>query len=109
MIGPMKMRTIIHARMNALIIVCSCLCITFTGASDIEKSLHQKLFKNYNMKVRACSELEAKVMVRVGMTLSQLVSLNEKNEEMTTNVFMNMAWIDYRLSWTQRNMTTLQL
>ncbi|XP_034092112.1 cholinergic receptor, nicotinic, beta 1 (muscle) like [Gymnodraco acuticeps] len=99
MIGPMKMRTIIHARMNALIIVCSCLCITFTGASDIEKLLHQKLFKNYNMKVRPARNWEDKVMVRVGMTLSQLVSLNEKNEEMTTNVFMNMAWIDYRLSW----------
>ncbi|GCC39190.1 hypothetical protein chiPu_0022832, partial [Chiloscyllium punctatum] len=24
---------------------------------------------------------------------------NEKNEEMTTNVFMNLAWTDYRLRW----------
>uniref|UniRef100_A0A673CKJ3 Acetylcholine receptor subunit beta n=1 Tax=Sphaeramia orbicularis TaxID=375764 RepID=A0A673CKJ3_9TELE len=61
--------------------------------------LHQKLFENYNLKVRPSQYWEEKVMVRVGMTLSQLVSLNEKNGEMTTNVFMNMAWTDYRLSW----------
>ncbi|XP_029311205.1 cholinergic receptor, nicotinic, beta 1 (muscle) like [Cottoperca gobio] len=100
MIGPMEMRMIIHARMNAFIIVCSCLCLIFTGASETERRLHQKLFENYDLKVRPARYWEDKVMVRVGMTLSQLVSLNEKNEEMTTNVFMNMAWTDYRLSWT---------
>lgn len=88
----------------------------------MERRLHQKLFHNYNMKVRPAHHWEEKVMVRVGMTLSQLVSLvgtntpsskgsgpsplnchcditislpvsqqNEKNEEMTTNVFMNLV------------------
>uniref|UniRef100_UPI0037E989B7 cholinergic receptor, nicotinic, beta 1 (muscle) like n=1 Tax=Semicossyphus pulcher TaxID=241346 RepID=UPI0037E989B7 len=100
MIGQMKMRMNIHVKMNALIIVCSFLSLTLTGASETERKLHQKLFQNYNMKVRPARSWEEKVMVRVGMTLSQLVSLNEKNEEMTTNVFMNLAWTDYRLSWT---------
>uniref|UniRef100_A0A3B4B2U7 Uncharacterized protein n=1 Tax=Periophthalmus magnuspinnatus TaxID=409849 RepID=A0A3B4B2U7_9GOBI len=67
------------------------------GASETERRLHQKLFENYNMKVRPARLWQERVMVRVGMTLSQLVSL--KNGEMTTNVFMNMAWTDYRLSW----------
>ncbi|XP_069014915.1 cholinergic receptor, nicotinic, beta 1 (muscle) like [Embiotoca jacksoni] len=81
---------------------CSCLfASTFSnpGASETERRLHQKIFQNYNMKVRPARNWEDKVMVRVGMTLSQLVSLNEKNGEMTTNVFMNLAWTDYRLSW----------
>ncbi|KAI3376571.1 hypothetical protein L3Q82_017024, partial [Scortum barcoo] len=69
------------------------------GASETERRLHQELFSNYNLKVRPARYWEEKVMVRVGMTLSQLVSLNEKNEEMTTNVFMNLAWTDYRLAW----------
>ncbi|XP_035531612.1 cholinergic receptor, nicotinic, beta 1 (muscle) like [Morone saxatilis] len=99
MIGQMKMRMNSPVRMNTFIIVCSCLCLTLTGASETERRLHQKLFENYNMKVRPARYWEEKVMVRVGMTLSQLVSLNEKNEEMTTNVFMNLAWSDYRLSW----------
>lgn len=41
----------------------------------MERRLHQKLFNNYNMKVRPARYWEEKVMVRVGMTLSQLVSL----------------------------------
>ncbi|XP_060887553.1 cholinergic receptor, nicotinic, beta 1 (muscle) like isoform X2 [Labrus mixtus] len=97
-IGQMT-RMNFHVRMKAFIFVCSCFCFTFTGASETERRLHQKLFKNYNMKVRPARYWEEKVMVRVGMTLSQLVSLNEKNEEMTTNVFMNLAWTDYRLAW----------
>lgn len=31
MTGQQKMRMNIHVRMNAFIIVCSCLCLTFTG------------------------------------------------------------------------------
>ncbi|KAG7495946.1 acetylcholine receptor subunit beta-like [Solea senegalensis] len=93
------MENYVNVRMNIFVIVCSCLCLTFTGASEVERRLHKKLFQNYNMKVRPAHYWEDKVMVRVGMTLSQLVSLNEKNGEMTTNVFMNLAWTDYRLSW----------
>uniref|UniRef100_A0A8C5DIZ8 Acetylcholine receptor subunit beta n=1 Tax=Gouania willdenowi TaxID=441366 RepID=A0A8C5DIZ8_GOUWI len=73
--------------------------MSLPGASETERRLHQKLFEDYNMKVRPAQYWEERVMVRVGMTLSQLVSLNEKNEEMTTNVYMNLAWTDYRLSW----------
>ncbi|XP_067381574.1 cholinergic receptor, nicotinic, beta 1 (muscle) like isoform X2 [Channa argus] len=83
-IGQMKMKLYIHVRRNALFIVCSCLCLAFSGASETERRLHQKLFENYNLKVRPARYWEDK---------------NEKNGEMTTNVFMNLAWRDYRLSW----------
>ncbi|XP_035482809.1 cholinergic receptor, nicotinic, beta 1 (muscle) like [Scophthalmus maximus] len=98
-VGRLKMELNITVTVKTLIVVCSSLCLTFTGASETERRLHQKIFENYNMKVRPARYWEEKVMVRVGMTLSQLVSLNEKNGEMTTNVFMNLAWTDYRLSW----------
>lgn len=45
------------------------------GASETERRLHRKLFENYNLKVRPARYWEERVMVRVGMTLSQLVSL----------------------------------
>ncbi|XP_046905044.1 cholinergic receptor, nicotinic, beta 1 (muscle) like [Hypomesus transpacificus] len=94
----------IGGRMGSLLVlVLGCLFLTLTAASESERRLHKKLFENYNLKVRPAQSWEEKVMVRVGMTLSQLVSLNEKNEEMTTNVFMNLAWTDYRLSWEPEN------
>ncbi|XP_061664331.1 cholinergic receptor, nicotinic, beta 1 (muscle) like [Syngnathoides biaculeatus] len=87
----------LHLKSNQVVIVCLCLC--FAGGSETERRLHQKIFKDYNWKVRPAQYWEERVTVRVGMTLSQLVSLNEKNGEMTTNVFMNLEWKDYRLSW----------
>ncbi|KAM9425183.1 cholinergic receptor, nicotinic, beta 1 (muscle) like [Pholidichthys leucotaenia] len=95
----MKMNLCIRVRINTIIFVCGCFCLTYTEASETEKRLHQKIFTDYNIKVRPSRNWEERVTVRVGMTLSQLVSLDEKKGEMTTNVFMNLAWTDYRLSW----------
>uniref|UniRef100_UPI00398F0358 acetylcholine receptor subunit beta-like n=1 Tax=Pristiophorus japonicus TaxID=55135 RepID=UPI00398F0358 len=60
------------------------------AASEAEKRLLNKLFESYNGEVRPAQTADEKVTVRVGMTLLQLISLNEKDEEMTTNVYMNM-------------------
>uniref|UniRef100_A0A3B5LF97 Acetylcholine receptor subunit beta n=1 Tax=Xiphophorus couchianus TaxID=32473 RepID=A0A3B5LF97_9TELE len=85
--------------MDSFLIICCILCFTSTGASETERRLHEKLFQDYNVKVRPARHWKERVTVRVGMTLSQLIGLNEKNSEMTTNVFMNLNWTDYRLSW----------
>ncbi|KAK2862731.1 hypothetical protein Q5P01_002264 [Channa striata] len=80
---------------------CCCLCSLYTlgGASEMEKDLMKKLFADYNLKVRPAKSPQEKVVVRVGMILSSFVGLNMKNEEMSTSVFMNLEWTDYRLSW----------
>ncbi|KAK6466579.1 acetylcholine receptor subunit beta [Huso huso] len=85
-----------------------CLC-PGVGGSETERHLLAKLFQNYNLKVRPARSVGERVQVQVGMTLSQLISLNEKNEEMTTNVFMNLAWTDYRLSWNPAEHDNIQV
>ncbi|XP_029942096.1 cholinergic receptor, nicotinic, beta 1 (muscle) like [Salarias fasciatus] len=94
-----KMTLNFYMRIYWVLFSVCCLCSAVTEASETERRLHNKIFQGYNLKVRPARSWEEKVMVRVGMTLSQLVSLNEKNGEMTTNVFMNLAWTDYRLTW----------
>uniref|UniRef100_A0A8C4SG20 Acetylcholine receptor subunit beta n=1 Tax=Erpetoichthys calabaricus TaxID=27687 RepID=A0A8C4SG20_ERPCA len=68
-------------------------------ASEGEKKLMAALFKNYNLKVIPAPQPGERVVVRVGMTLASFGSLNEKEEEMITSVFMDLEWTDYRLSW----------
>lgn len=40
--------------------------------------------------------------VKIKMTLTNLISLNEKEETLTTCVWIEMTWRDYRLSWANR-------
>ncbi|XP_043932952.1 acetylcholine receptor subunit beta isoform X2 [Protopterus annectens] len=54
---------------------------------------------DYNLYARPARTPDERITVRLGMVLSQLVSVKEKDEEMTTKLFMNVAWKDYRLTW----------
>lgn len=85
---------------RALLTLALCLgALAGTKALEGEGKLVAALFEDYNLYVRPVQMASDKVVVRIGMTLSHLISLNEKNEELTTKVYLNMNWKDYRLSW----------
>ncbi|XP_047399855.1 acetylcholine receptor subunit beta isoform X3 [Sciurus carolinensis] len=67
--------------------------------SETEGQLREKLFSGYDSSVRPARELGDSVRVSIGLTLAQLISLNEKDEEMITKVYLDLEWTDYRLSW----------
>lgn len=64
-----------------------------------ESELIRDLFKNYNKNIRPVVKPEDKVDVQIKLTLTNLISLNEKEETLTTNVWLLIQWSDYRLSW----------
>ncbi|KAF7706521.1 acetylcholine receptor subunit beta [Silurus meridionalis] len=83
-----------------LLLTCCLFSLCKIGeTSEAENQLMKKLFSAYNVKVRPAKTVESKVVVRIGMSLSSFVSLNMKNEEMTTIVIMNLEWNDPRLAW----------
>ncbi|XP_052612585.1 acetylcholine receptor subunit beta isoform X2 [Peromyscus californicus insignis] len=76
-------------------------CFPSPGArgSEAEGRLREKLFSGYDNSVRPAREVGDRVGVSIGLTLAQLISLNEKDEEMSTKVYLDLEWTDYRLSW----------
>lgn len=52
--------------------LCVSVCL---GGSEAERRLLEDLFEDYNLKVRPARAWNETVMVRVGMTLVQLISL----------------------------------
>uniref|UniRef100_H2Y835 Neurotransmitter-gated ion-channel ligand-binding domain-containing protein n=1 Tax=Ciona savignyi TaxID=51511 RepID=H2Y835_CIOSA len=65
-----------------------------------ESRLMKRLLNGYNNQFRPYNvEYENKTLVSMGMTLSQIISVKEKSQELTTSVYMTFDWVDNRFSW----------
>nr|XP_012289463.1 acetylcholine receptor subunit delta isoform X1 [Aotus nancymaae] len=66
-----------------------------------EERLIRHLFqeKRYNKELRPVAHKEESVDVTLALTLSNLISLKEVEETLTTNVWIEHGWTDSRLMW----------
>jgi hypothetical protein len=64
-------------------------------AVDMEQALIDKLFKNYNKKLRPAGTVE----VKFALNLNQIINLIEKDQIIVLNVFIDHEWTDNRLKW----------
>ncbi|XP_031704167.1 neuronal acetylcholine receptor subunit beta-4 [Anarrhichthys ocellatus] len=53
----------------------------------------------YNPLIRPAVNRTERVPVKLQVSLAQLISVNEREQIMTTNVWLTQHWVDYRLSW----------
>ncbi|XP_053320726.1 neuronal acetylcholine receptor subunit alpha-5-like isoform X2 [Spea bombifrons] len=79
-------------------------CHGISGPSFIAKN-EDRLFKylfqdqDYQKWVRPVEQLNDTVKVKFGLAITQLVDVDEKNQLMTTNVWLKQEWVDVKLRW----------
>ncbi|KAF7659641.1 hypothetical protein LDENG_00295210 [Lucifuga dentata] len=91
--------------LTLLLLLCCChLCQSMrapklSSYAKAEDKLLKYLFGNYQKWVRPVEYLNKTIRVKFGLAISQLVDVDEKNQLMTTNVWMKQEWIDVKLRW----------
>ncbi|BFY96986.1 hypothetical protein BsWGS_00026 [Bradybaena similaris] len=78
--------------------------IVSCDANDNAKRLYDDLLMSsgYNKFIRPVANNTDKLVVRLGIRLSQLIDIDEKNQIMTTNVWLRQEWMDANLCWSPR-------
>ncbi|XP_072136025.1 neuronal acetylcholine receptor subunit alpha-4-like [Mobula birostris] len=64
-----------------------------------EELLLKTLFTGYNKLSRPVANSSDTVFVHFGLSIAQLVDVDEKNQMMTTNVWVKQEWNDFKLRW----------
>ncbi|KAK6179890.1 hypothetical protein SNE40_012142 [Patella caerulea] len=65
------------------------------------KALHFDIMKkrNYNKLIKPSNGPQSKLTVKLGLRLSQLIDVSEKNQIMIISVWLRHEWYDRRLKW----------
>ncbi|KAM3823436.1 acetylcholine receptor subunit epsilon isoform 2-T2 [Vipera latastei] len=64
-----------------------------------ELELFNRLFANYDKNCWPAQRVGEVLQVYLKLTLTNLISLNAKEETLTTNVWITQEWVDYRLNF----------
>ncbi|PFX29873.1 neuronal acetylcholine receptor subunit alpha-3-like isoform X1 [Stylophora pistillata] len=70
-----------------------------TKRDDDELRLVKELFDNYSKEVRPVKNKNAAIKVVFGIAYTQLVELDEKNQVLTSNVWIRQKWNNHLLRW----------
>ncbi|XP_012788958.1 neuronal acetylcholine receptor subunit beta-4 [Sorex araneus] len=69
-------------------------------ANAEEKLMNDLLNKTrYNNLIRPATSSSQLISIQLQLSLAQLISVNEREQIMTTNVWLKQEWTDYRLAW----------
>ncbi|XP_024890098.1 acetylcholine receptor subunit alpha-like isoform X2 [Temnothorax curvispinosus] len=87
------MKSLVGIMWIVLVLISGC-----SGNPDA-KRLYDDLLSNYNKLVRPVVNVTDALTVKIKLKLSQLIDVNLKNQIMTTNLWVEQAWYDYKLKW----------
>ncbi|KAI6243527.1 Acetylcholine receptor subunit alpha-type unc-63 [Aphelenchoides fujianensis] len=72
---------------------------TVAQNSKDSSRLYETLLSDYNKLVRPVHNNTETLVVKFKLKLSQLLDVHEKNQIMTTNVWLQHSWVDQKLTW----------
>ncbi|XP_037617920.1 neuronal acetylcholine receptor subunit alpha-2-like isoform X1 [Sebastes umbrosus] len=86
------------------VLYCCWICMNSVLAEDwtrvhTEDELFRSLFGGYSKWTRPARNITDVVIVKFGLSIAQLIDVDEKNQMMTTNVWLKQEWTDYKLQW----------
>ncbi|XP_025105050.1 neuronal acetylcholine receptor subunit alpha-6-like [Pomacea canaliculata] len=73
-----------------------------------EQRLYESIMGRYQQSVMPHSNDSQPLVVAFSLRLNQIVSLNERKQVLTTNVFIDQAWTDPRLKWEPRRFSDVR-
>ncbi|XP_069550623.1 neuronal acetylcholine receptor subunit alpha-7-like isoform X2 [Brachyistius frenatus] len=75
--------------------------ILFKGSlqGEHQRRLYKELLANYNRLERPVVNDSAAILVELGLTLLQIIDVDEKNQVLMTNAWLQLYWTDIYLSW----------
>ncbi|XP_037567101.1 acetylcholine receptor subunit alpha-like 1 [Dermacentor silvarum] len=86
-------------RLSALIVALLSWRTPCCAANADTKRLYHDLINGYSSLIRPVGNNSDRLTVKMGLRLSQLIDVNLKNQIMTTNVWVEQEWNDYKLRW----------
>ncbi|XP_023674242.1 acetylcholine receptor subunit gamma [Paramormyrops kingsleyae] len=84
---------------SSLALLTLTVCLPGILGLNLEGLLLRDLMRGYNKNIRPAEKNSDIIEVKFKLTLTNLISLNEREEALTTNVWTELQWCDYRLRW----------
>ncbi|KAI4883874.1 hypothetical protein NFI96_025741 [Prochilodus magdalenae] len=81
-------------------LVCGWSSVSLQG--EHQRRLYKDLMRNYNPLERPVYNDSQSLTVHFSFSLMQIMDVDEKNQVLTTNIWLQLYWVDYYLQW---NMT----
>ncbi|XP_034524796.1 neuronal acetylcholine receptor subunit alpha-7 [Ailuropoda melanoleuca] len=80
-----------------LVLAASLLHVSLQG--EFQRKLYKELVKNYNPLERPVANDSQPLTVYFSLSLLQIMDVDEKNQVLTTNIWLQMSWTDHYLQW----------
>jgi len=92
-----------HGRKNSKLttLFLTLLSSTQALAGSHERRLLNDLMNTYNKLERPVPNETQAIVLKFGLTLQQIMDVDEKNQLLTTNVWLNLEWEDANMRWNE--------